>query len=97
MPMDDQSPRGDPEHTGRRAILPSWALVIHSVDYASIPYVETCLLNTVRALSPERATEITYEAHLHSRARVVTCPLEVAEFYCERLESLVLRASIERA
>lgn len=97
MSMDDQSPSGDAEQSGGQATLPSWALVIHSVDYASIPYVETCLINTVRALSLEQATEITYEAHVRGRARVVTCPLEVAEFYRERLESLVLRASIERA
>jgi ATP-dependent Clp protease adaptor protein ClpS len=69
--------------------------VIHSVDYASISYVENCLINTVRSLSPERAVEITYEAHVKGSARVVTCPLEVAEFYRERLESLVLQATIE--
>ena len=97
MSLDAQSPSGDAEQRGGRLGLPLWALVIHSVDYAGITYVETCLINTVRTLSLERAAEISYEAHTHGRARVVTCPLEVAEFYRERLESLVLRASIERA
>ena len=60
-------------------------------------YVVTCLLNTVRVLSEERATEIMYEAHNQGRASVITCPLEVAEFYRDRLESLVHNATIERA
>jgi len=78
-------------------ILPGWTVVLLNDDYNTMPYVVTCLLNTVRVLSEEQATDIMYEAHTHGRANVITCPLEVAEFYRDRLEALVLNATIERA
>jgi len=93
---DDRIPRGDVKDRLREDLLPPWTVVLHNDDYNTMSYVVTCLLNTVRVLSEQRATEIMYEAHAQGRARVVTCPLEVAEFYRDRLESLVLTASIER-
>jgi ATP-dependent Clp protease adaptor protein ClpS len=77
--------------------LPPWAVVLHADVYAPMSYVVTCLLNCVPGLSVERATEITEEAHQQGQARVVTCPLELAELYQERLQDLVLTATIERA
>lgn len=77
--------------------LPPWAVVLHADVYAPTSYVVTCLLNCVPGLSVDRATEITEEAHAQGQARVVTCPLELAELYQERLEELVLTATIERA
>lgn len=93
---DELRPR-DAQADVRSDILPGWTVVLHNDDYNTMPYVVTCLLNTVRVLSEERATEIMYEAHNQGRASIITCPLEVAEFYRERLESLVLTATIERA
>ena len=78
-------------------LLPGWTVVLHNDDYNTMAYVVTCLLNTVRVLSEERAIEIMYEAHTRGRANVITCPLETAEFYRDRLEALVLTATIERA
>lgn len=86
----------DAQPTISQSLAPCWSVVLHNDDYNTMSYVVTCLLNTVRVLSEERATEIMYEAHTQGRARVVTCPLEVAEFYRDRLESLVLTATIER-
>ena len=81
----------------RQDVLPAWTVVLLNDDYNTMPYVVTCLLNTVRVLSEEQATDIMYEAHTQGRANVITCPLEVAEFYRDRLEALVLNATIERA
>jgi ATP-dependent Clp protease adaptor protein ClpS len=94
--MTEKTPR-DAQPDVLHDMLPGWTLILHNDDYNTMPYVVTCLLNTVRVLSEERATEIMYEAHTQGRANVITCPLEVAEFYRDRLESLVLNATIERA
>ena len=91
-----QSRTQDAESDVLTDLLPGWTVVLHNDDYNTMSYVVTCLLNTVRALSEERAIEIMYEAHTHGRANVITCPLETAEFYRDRLEELVLNATIER-
>lgn len=93
---ENRAPREDVHIGVRQDLLPPWTVVLHNDDYNTMSYVVTCLLNTVRVLSEQRATEIMYEAHTQGRARVVICPLEVAEFYRDRLESLVLTATIER-
>ena len=72
-------------------------VVLHNDDFNTMSYVVTCLINAVPGMSEERATEIMVEAHTHGQARVVTCPLELAELYRDRLESLLLTATIERA
>jgi len=97
MPMDDLVSRAQGERAVRRDILPRWAVVLHNDDFNTMAYVVTCLINTVPGLSEQRATEIMEEAHTQGRARVVTCPLELAEHYRDRLESLVLTATIEKA
>jgi ATP-dependent Clp protease adaptor protein ClpS len=93
---ETKAPRHDVDIGVRQELFPPWTVVLHNDDYNTMSYVVTCLLNTVRDLSEQRATEIMYEAHTHGKARVVTCPLEVAEFYRDRLESLVLTATIEK-
>jgi len=94
--MPDNTPRNSQPEV-LHDILPGWTVILLNDDYNTMSYVVTCLLNTVRVLSEERATEIMYEAHNQGRASVITCPLEVAEFYRDRLESLVHNATIERA
>ena len=93
--MNDPIRHTNVERQVRQQILPPWAVILHNDDFNNMSYVVTCLVNTVRDLSPERATEIMQEAHAHGRAHVVTCPLEIAEFYRDRLESLILTATIE--
>ena len=97
MPTDGSVPPTGDEPDLQPVRLPPWAVVLHNADYITLPYVVTCLVNTVTSLSPERATEITQEVSVQGLARVVTCPLEIAEFYRDRLESLILTATIERA
>ena len=60
-------------------------------------YVVQSLLRSVPGLTTEKATEIMFEAHNQGRARVIVCPLELAELYRERLESCKLTATVEKA
>jgi ATP-dependent Clp protease adapter protein ClpS len=97
LPTDESGTPIEGESSARRFLLPQWAVVLHNVDYANAHYVVTCLVNTVDRLTPERASEIVQDTQAHGVARVITCPLEIAELYRERLESLVLPISLERA
>ena len=94
---DERVAPTDVEPEIRQHILPPWVVVLHNDDFNTMSYVVTCLINAVPGMSEERATEIMVEAHTHGQARVVTCPLELAELYRDRLESLLLTATIERA
>lgn len=78
-------------------LLPPWVVILHNDDFNTMDYVVTCLINVVPGMSSDHATEIMLEAHAQGQARVVTCPFEQAELYRDRLESLVLTATIERA
>ena len=78
-------------------MLPPWKVLLHNDDHNEMLYVVNCLLKTVPGLGEQRATEIMLEAHLHGRALVTTCPLELAELYRDRLESFGLTATIEKA
>jgi ATP-dependent Clp protease adapter protein ClpS len=97
MPADEPGAPMEGEPSARRFTLPQWAVVLHNVDYANAHYVVTCLVNTVDSLTPERASEIVQGAQADGQARVITCPLEIAELYQERLENLVLPVSLEKA
>jgi ATP-dependent Clp protease adaptor protein ClpS len=77
-------------------LLPPWAVILHNDDVNSMDYVVRCLIKSVDGVSLERATEIMLEAHTHGRALVVTCPLERAELYRDRLASFSLTVTIEK-
>jgi ATP-dependent Clp protease adapter protein ClpS len=51
----------------------------------------------VPKLGARRATQIMLEAHNHGKAKVTTCPLELAELYRDRLQSFGLTSTIEPA
>jgi ATP-dependent Clp protease adaptor protein ClpS len=78
-------------------ILPPYAVILHNDDVNEMTYVVRSLLICVPELTTERATEIMLEAHLQGHARVITCPLERAELYRDRLQSRGLTATIEKA
>jgi ATP-dependent Clp protease adaptor protein ClpS len=86
-----------PREEERPAILPPYAVILHNDDVNEMTYVIRSLLMCVPELDTERATEIMLEAHLQGRAHVITCPLERAELYRDRLQSRGLTATIERA
>ena len=81
----------------RRELLPPYAVILHNDDVHEMGHVVRALLQSVPDLTPERAAEIMLEAHNHGQARVIVCPLELAELYRDRLESFGLTATIERA
>ena len=86
-----------PEERVREDILPPWTVILHNDDHNDMLYVISCLLKSVPNLGPARATRIMLEAHKNGRARVTTCPLELAELYRDRLEGFGLTATIEKA
>ena len=82
---------------GRQQVLPPYAVILWNDDVNTMDHVVRSLLRCVPGLSPEEAMSIMLEAHLHGQARVIVCPLELAELYRERLEGCGLTATIERA
>ncbi len=71
-------------------------MILHNDDVNSMDHVVHALLSSVPELSGEHAAEIMLEAHSNGQAEVVSCPLEHAELYRDRLESFGLTATIER-
>ena len=79
-----------------RASLPPATVVLHNDDVNSMDHVVLSLLDSVPELEPPRAVEIMLAAHEHGEADVITCPLERAELYRDRLEQRGLTATIRR-
>jgi ATP-dependent Clp protease adaptor protein ClpS len=86
---EDVKPRGD--------LLRPYTVVLHNDDHNDMLYVVQCLLKAVPTIGRRRAVEIMFEAHRHGKARVTSCPLELAELYRDRLEGFGLTATIEKA
>ena len=77
--------------------LPPYVVVLHNDEVNSMDHVVHALLVSVPELEVERAVEVMLAAHEHGKANVITCPLERAELYRDRLEGHGLTATIERA
>ena len=73
-----------------------YSVILHNDDVNSMDHVVHALLSSLPELSSERAAEIMLEAHGNGQAEVISCPLEHAELYRDRLESFGLTATIER-
>ena len=84
-------------HRALRDILPPYAVILHNDDVHSMDLVVAALVKSVPTLSVEEATAIMFEAHNSGQAVVVTCPLEQAELYRDRIRGFGLGATIERA
>ena len=78
-------------------ILPPYAVILHNDDYHDVEYVVASLLKSVSSLSVEEAVTITIDTHNNGQAVVVTCPLEQAELYRDRIHSFGLGVTIEKA
>ncbi len=78
-------------------ILPPYSVILHNDDTHSMDYVVAALVKAVSTLTVEAATAIMFEAHTNGLALVVTCPLEQAELYRDRLRSFGLGVTIEKA
>lgn len=86
-----------PEQTQWTLTLPPYVVILHNDDVNEMEYVVRSLLMCVPELDTNQATSVMLEAHLRGRAVVITCPLERAELYRDRLKSRGLTATIEKA
>lgn len=77
--------------------LPPYVVVLHNDDHNAMDQVVHALLVSVPELEPERAAEVMLIAHLRGKADVISCPLERAELYRDRLKSHGLTATIRKA
>ncbi len=78
-------------------LLPPYRVLLHNDDHNDMEHVVRALTRSVPSLSVEDAGRIMLTAHLHGVALVIVCLKEQAEFYCERLTSFMLTATMERA
>lgn len=81
----------------RAQILPPYRVILHNDDVNSMDHVVIAIEKSVPGLTQQQAIQIMLEAHISGSATVITCPLELAELYRDRLESFGLTATIERA
>jgi ATP-dependent Clp protease adaptor protein ClpS len=77
--------------------LPPYRVILHNDDVNDMAHVVRALLASIPELGTNQAKEIMLNAHLQGRAEVITCPLEHAELYRDRLESFGLTTTIEKA
>src|SRR5262249_16387214 len=80
-----------------KKLLPPYAVVLHNDEVNDMVHVVRSLMRSVPALTLQKATKIMLEAHNEGKARVITCPLEQAELYRDRLQGCSLTATIEKA
>ncbi|NEP82663.1 MAG: ATP-dependent Clp protease adapter ClpS [Okeania sp. SIO3C4] len=78
-----------------RKPAPRYRVLLHNDDFNSMEYVVQTLMKTVPSLTQPQAVDIMMEAHSNGIALVITCALEHAEFYCERLKNQGLTSTIE--
>ncbi len=91
--------RPDIDHTTRELtrLLPPYRVMLHNDDHNSMDHVVRAIVESVPAVSTQRAIEIMFEAHNSGVAEVIVCPLEPAELYRDRLQTFGLKATIEKA
>jgi ATP-dependent Clp protease adaptor protein ClpS len=97
-PVAPETPVAEPaqeERTGVESVRRA-TVVLHNDDVNSMDDVVHALLASVPELSVERAVEVMLTAHHHGQADVITCPLERAELYRDRLASHRLTATVRR-
>jgi ATP-dependent Clp protease adaptor protein ClpS len=90
-----------PQTEGRQRtleeILPPYSVVLHNDDHHIMDYVVEALVKSVPSLTVEQAVSVMLEAHNTGKAVVITCPLEQAELYRDRISSYGLGVTIEKA
>lgn len=76
--------------------LPPYRVLLHNDDVNSMEHVARTLMELV-LMGPERAVEVTLEAHKSGIALVQVCHKELAELRVEQLRSKSLTATMEPA
>ena len=80
----------------QRLLFDPYKVLLHNDDTHGMHEVVDALLKSVPQLSQEEAVAIMEEAHTQGVALVISCPLEHAEMYRDRLRSFGLTATIEK-
>jgi ATP-dependent Clp protease adaptor protein ClpS len=89
-------PQTDQDADVRRRLLPPYKVILHNDDHNTMDHVVEALQKSVPGMSLARAAAIMWEAHTSGKAVVITCCLELAELYQQRLLSFGLTATIEK-
>jgi ATP-dependent Clp protease adaptor protein ClpS len=88
-------PRTDSQTDIRRRVLPPYKVILHNDDHNAMDHVVNALRKSIPGMSLGKAAAVMWEAHTSGKAIVITCPLELAELYQQRLLSFGLTATIE--
>tara|TARA_Y100001968_G_scaffold297881_1_gene307325 strand:- start:771 stop:1145 length:375 start_codon:yes stop_codon:yes gene_type:complete len=75
---------------------PRYNVLLHNDPVNAMDYVVITLREIVPQLSDQDAIAIMLEAHNTGVGLVITCDLEPAEFYAERLNAKGLTSTIEK-
>ena len=78
-------------------LLPRYRVVLYNDDHNTMDHVVSSLLRCVPSLIATVAERIMMEAHTTGHANVISCLKEQAEYYCERLQTCGLTATVEPA
>lgn len=89
-------PLEKPEVQKKQNLFDPYKVLLHNDDHNELTYVVRSVQKAVPQLPEADVQQIVNEAHQQGVAIVITCPLEHAEMYCDRLKSFGLTASIER-
>ena len=87
----------DREQRTLSELLPAYSVILHNDDHNAMDYVAVALVKSVPGLETADAVRIMLEAHEQGRAVVITCPLEPAEYYRDRVRTFGLGVTIEKA
>ncbi len=93
------SPSKEAEHAQQpvQDFLPLYSVILHNDDHHTMDFVVASLLKSVSSLTTEEAIAIMLETHNEGKAVVITCPLEHAELYRDRIRTFGLAATTEKA
>lgn len=99
MSASQPSPVQKDEHlnTKMNGYLPPYSVILHNDLVHSMDYVVTSLLKSISTISLNEAKSIMLEAHNEGIAVVITCPLEHAELYSERIRTFGLSSTVEKS
>ena len=86
----------DQDQEIRRRVLRPYKVVLHNDEHNSMEHVVESLRKAVPGMTLGKATAIMWEAHTAGKAVVISCPLELAELYQQRILSFGLTATIEK-
>ena len=89
-------PETERDQATRRRLLPPYKVILHNDDHNSMEHVIKALRKSVPGMTLARASAVMWEAHTSGKAVVISCPLELAELYQQRLMSFGLTATIEK-